>query len=361
MAFVATEQGETKSKFANRMDRFLGAPNLVQPQIVSRDKVPVAVYMCDKSSTRSMSIPLLRVRPGNIESTLARQIVTMTIDAAIQNKYSIVKLVDPFISPVVQQALEEDGFVRDGSEWTKANLTLIDDAKSVANHLEVLASDPGNDKIWGRYGEELSPLLKGRLTTADLLRAERNLKPMKILGGEIGTCIIPIKAQWAQQLFDFELAEQTLFGSNEELILRWENVYYRSPRRIPGLQAPFRILWYVGRDRRYSQSAQIRAYSVGTSIEILEAPEAYRRYRRLGVYERQQVVDIGKRNPKGQVMAIRFSETEQFRNPISLLDTRHHLAKIDGLSPVFQSPYQISEEAFATLYRLGVGCLNPEY
>lgn len=359
-AFVATDQGETKSSLNKLLDRFLGMPNTVVPQIICRDEVPVAIYLCDISSNQIMGVPLLRVNGGNLASTLARQVVDMTIDAAIKKKFPIIRIKDPFLSPIVEDALNESGFVLCDSEWTKANLSIVDDAKIVADNLENLASEAGNDNVWRRYGEELPPLLRGEMTAENLFRVERCLKPVKILGGKIGTFIIPIKPQWAQQLFDSELAEQTLFGSSEELILNWENVYYRAPRKLPGLQAPFRVLWYVVRDRRYAQTAKIRAYSVGGSIEILEAQEAFRRFRRLGVYDKKQVLDIAKGKPNGKVMAIRFSDTEQFRNPISLIDVRHHLAEIDGLHPVFQSPYPISEEAFSKFYRLGTGCLNTE-
>ena len=204
-------------------------------------------------------------------------------------------------------------------------------------------------------GDELTQFLRGDLSATDILQAERKLKPAKLIGGALPTCIVPIKATWAQHLFDSGLAEQTLFGAHEDLILSWENVYYRSPRKLPVGDGPFRILWYVGRDRRYSGSAQIRAYSIGSSADILEAQEAYRLCKRFGVYSQKQVLEIAKNDPRGPVMVIRFSDTEQFRYPINLKDIRHYLAKIDGLNPVLQSPFRVSEDVFTTLYKLGTG------
>jgi hypothetical protein len=70
---------------------------------------------------------------------------------------------------------------------------------------------------------------------------ERMLWPAKISDAEIPTFIVPIRATWAQNLFDEGLANQELFGARPELVLKREQVYYRANQPC-GLETPGRIL-----------------------------------------------------------------------------------------------------------------------
>ena len=159
--------------------------------------------------------------------------------------------------------------------------------------------------------------------------------------------------RWAQHLFDSGLAEQTLFGARPDLVLNWENAYYRSPRSLGNASSPFRILWYVSRDSRYVGTGQIRGYSVGTCAEVLPVRQAFSRYKRLGVYDWQQVVRISKGDPDGLVMVIRFCDTEVFKNPVDGNVFKALLERSDEKKPSLRGPQRVSETAFARIYSQG--------
>ena len=182
---------------------------------------------------------------------------------------------------------------------------------------------------------------------------EKNLRPLKLTNSSLDTLVIPVMPRWAQHLFDSGLAEQTLFGARPDLVLSWENAYYRSPRSLGEMSTPFRILWYVSRDGRYVGTGQIRAYSVGSSVEVIPAHTAYKRYKRLGVYNWQQVLRISGGDPNDPVMVIRFCDIEIFKNPIDRNKFSELLGLSDQKKPSLRGPQRISETAFAAIYREG--------
>src|SRR5271168_2492508 len=77
---------------------------------------------------------------------------------------------------------------------------------------------------------------------------------------------------------------------------------YRSPKQSH-LGAPARILWYVSQGHAKRGAKSIKACSRLDSIEVGDAEEIYRRYRRLGVYTRRNVLDAVKGRPSRDLMA----------------------------------------------------------
>ena len=191
------------------------------------------------------------------------------------------------------------------------------------------------------------------MTASETVLAEKRLRPLKLTNSALDTLIIPIMPRWAQHLFDSGLAEQTLFGAIPDLVLSWENAYYRSPRSLGDITVPFRILWYVSEDGRYIGTDQIRAYSVGSSVEVLPANVAFNRYKRLGVYNLRQVLEIADGDPEGSVMVIRFCDIEVFKNPIDRHRFSVLLELLDQKKPSLRGPQRISEAAFSAIYMVG--------
>ena len=107
------------------------------------------------------------------------------------------------------------------------------------------------------------------------------------------------------------------------------------------------------RDGRYIGTSQIRAYSVGSSVEVLPARLAYSRYKRLGVYDWQQVLGISGGDPEGPIMVIRFCDIEVFKSPIDRNRFSELLELSDQKKPSLRGPQRISETAFAAIYSEG--------
>ena len=357
--FVNEACGERKSVFRQRLSAMVQSHRAVNAAVILDDGEPIALFGLERSKPNILAVPCLRLRRGRLARTLAREIVTMAVDSSITENRSITSVTDEWLEPYVEEVLAESGFVRTGVQWLKLNYSAIGTENDVSAGLGRLV------KLVGESGLELPgtqgvPLQTGRsLTAAETVLIEKNLRPLKLINNALDTLVIPVKAPWAQHLFDSGLAEQTMFGARPDLVLNWENAYYRSHRSLGDISAPFRILWYVSQDSRYIGTGQIRAYSVGSSVEVLPAHLAYDRYKRLGVYEWQQVLRISGGEREGPVMVIRFCDTEMFKNPIEGKRFGALLELSDQKRPVLKGPQRISEAAFAKIYGEGQS-VDPE-
>ena len=351
--FVNSDQGETKETFRQRLSAVSQIHPASDSRVVLNDGEPVALFYLDGSKMNVLEVPLLRLRQGRMARTLAREIVTTAVDSSIVNKSSITEVTDEWLEPYVEEALAEGGFVKAGAHWLKLNYAAIGTEDSVSDGLKrllVQLQDSGLE-LPRQQGFPSRPGF--RMTAAETVLVEKNLRPLKLTNDALDTLVIPVKPRWAQHLFDSGLAEQTLFGAIPDLVLSWENAYYRSPRSLGDISAPFRILWYVSRDGRYIGTGQIRAYSVASNVELLPAAEAYNRYKRLGVYNLRQVLEISGGDPDGRVMVIRFCDIEMLKNPIDRKRFSALLELLDQKRPSLRGPQRISEAAFAAIYREG--------
>ena len=193
--------------------------------------------------------------------------------------------------------------------------------------------------------DEISDELRARALTV----IEKIFWPLKIDEETIPCFIIPIQARYAMDLFDENLyhINPCLFENTKiEAALSPENVYFKnSKKRI--LQAPARILWYVSADRALYGTKMIRACSYLDSVEVDTVNNLYKKYRRLGVLSRNEMLKLGSDNRI--ITAYRFSYTELFKEPICLQDAR----RILGKQYTFQSAIEISRKSFFQIYKQG--------
>ena len=349
--FVNNAVGEKKSAFRARLASILPSPQAVDSQVVLSDGEPVALFGFAKYQPNVIEVPCLRLRGGRLARTLARQIVTMAVDSSIRDGVSMTAVTDDWLEPYVEEALAESGFVKSGLHWLKINYSFIGTEDGVSSGLAQLCERLQSSGLDLPGIQRFS--LGTRLTAGETILVEKSLRPLKVTNGTLDTVVMPVMPRWAQHLFDSDLAEQTLFGVRPDLVFNWENAYYRSPRSLGDTSNPFRILWYVTRDKRYVGTGQIRGYSVGTDAEVLPARQAFNRYKRLGVYDWQQVLRISKGDPDGLVMVIRFCDTEIFDNPVDGNTFRALLELSDEKRPSLRGPQRISETAFAEIYSQG--------
>ena len=353
--FLEHGQGELLSSFRRRFNRLLADPGSVRTWVIRTGEMPVALVVVDQRHPSILKIPFLRVRPGPLATTVARFSLTFIVETSVRNGYSISTITETTLSSIVFDALSESAFLQGHSAWTKISVPCIGSPDRVADHLTAVARDLRGDKLRLQWIPSLANTIKNETSPSEIAGCERRLWPAKIIGTELSTFVVPIRPFWAQSLFDEGLAAQTLFGAEPALALNWENVYYRSRRFSGGLQAPCRVLWYVSKDRRFNMAGHIRACSLALEVEILPAREAYRRNRRLGVYEWVNIKRISDNDPTGRVMVIRFADTELFENPIKFNEACEIIEAVDNRRPTFQSPVRVSDEAFARIYERGTG------
>jgi hypothetical protein len=140
----------------------------------------------------------------------------------------ITSITDPYQDETITSALIEDGFRPIGKSSIKLSLPVAMKAKELSEHLLTWGlPNVGAKNLCDQLGSTLSdPVVIAKAET--ISEIERLLWPAKIVDPYIPTFLVPIKPEWAKELFDENLGGQTLFGAKQELGLSREGVYYRS-------------------------------------------------------------------------------------------------------------------------------------
>jgi len=274
--------------------------------------------------------PVLRVRGADrMAYALARQLASLQREHAAGSGRSVVRVTDEHMTRPMRDALAAEGYESSDGEWTCHVDVGI-------RHIEDLDLD--------------APVPTGS-ATAIAAALEHRWWPLKVVGAGIPTFMIPIRPEWAEQLFDTNLAASTLFGREARLGLSREHVYYRKPRNSGGLAPPARLLWYVSGRSHGQAEGSVRAAS--TLVEVIEDRPLtiFSRFERLGIYSKDQVQDAA--DPRGLVMALRFVDTELLERPIPLSRLRELCSTPRKKFFAPQSPRYLDEELFVRIYEEG--------
>lgn len=274
-------------------------------------------------------ISILRVPHTPLDRTLVRHLLLHAIHTNANEGRSELVVKEKHLTGLVAEALIDLGFTRTDRGWIRLTPSFV-----------------------GRRAEFSTALAKSGIDPAPVMNLsvgeiEAMLWPAKILGENVACYIVPIAPTWAAQLFDSGIAAGELFGAFARLALNRENVYYRSAKN-GSFARPARILWYVKKDNAVPGTMAIRAASRLLSVETGPAKTLFGRNRRIGVYEWREILATANGDPFGDIMALRFADTEQFQAPVEVPVLRGL-----GINSTFQSPTQISEDRFAHIYRLG--------
>lgn len=185
---------------------------------------------------------------------------------------------------------------------------------------------------------------------------EKLLYPIKITDSLLPNYLVPIKPNWAKELFDEKLASQSLFTSKRDLALKQEQVFYRKKKNSGGIRKHARILWYVS-EGNYSDVQSIRACSLVEDVLVDKPKNLYKKYRRLGIYEWKHIYDTCDGDINNEIMVIRFSHTQLFQRPVGLERIRHIFHRFNrGLQ--LQSPLFITNEIFFEIYKEGMAIIK---
>lgn len=362
--FLMSGQREKKNEFKNYLQGFLSSPNEFNCFVVldhannkqlSSNYNYIALFVYDWSEKNQLTIPLLRVNNniGKMRKAIILHLLSIFILEASNKERLSTRITDQYLDKDIIQSIQDTLFVQDGEEWIKHHLVFSGTTLQLTKKLNGLNSESiFNTNILSKPIEILQDSSINDRNTATYI--ERLFHPCKIVDAEIPSFIIPIQAKWAVDLFDSELASQTIFGARKDLAFNCEAVYYRSVLNSGGLSAPSRVLWYISDDPKYIGTQSLRACSKIDEIITGTPKELHRQFRRLGVYDFEQILKIAKNNIDNKIMAIRFSYTELLKSPIPL----QSIQQILNNKVTFPSPYKISISAFETLYNNGMQILN---
>ncbi len=348
--------GEKKRNFTKIIRTFIAQPRQYSVEVVtcSNPEQNLAFVVYDRTNLDELKVPILRISKSNRSETVLRYLLRRTVLIAAREKRSVLSIHDFTLSSHFENAFIGSGFVQaEHRLWLKFTIAEADSGLGLKKILlDIKLKKPAYQKVLNTLVEELSKALE-RQDSATLTEIERRLWPAKILDANIPGYIISIHPNWAQHLFEEDLASQTFWGSEENLTLMNENVYYRSKRPNKRIMSPARILWYVKRSNKHQGTMSIRACSLLDEVIIGSARTLFRRFERLGVYRWEDIIRTAKDNPDASIMAIRFSNTELFNNPVYVKTLKSLFLRNERKNIVLQSPQLINRKTFAEIYCLG--------
>lgn len=303
--FLSTGTGEKLAAF-ERETEFLAAAKPRSRRVVclSPTGEPIALVGLDYSGS-TINVRLARMCRTPIAISLAAQMTEYVRQVAASLNCSLVKVTDSHLHSTLRDAFIADGYaVGNSSELLGLVLpTVAPRTEAVDAISEVLAAAGEAERL------VLRSLVQEESfhTPSGAMRAEHVLRPFRLTDAPLPTWLIPIKPQFAADLFGWP---EQLFNRPSSLGMSREHVYYKA--RSAGESAPGRTLWYVS---GYGHQ-QIIACSGLVDVVDGEPDVLYRRFQRLGVYTRSQVrATAGSRQ---RVRALHVTDTEIFPYPVTL-------------------------------------------
>ncbi len=346
---------ENKAVLQAQLNGLLSRPNEVNSLRVFNDTQGELGILFTTLDGDSLKVPMIRVREissaPSSAPTIARSLSSRLIKMAVKSQSRLVLIVDPHISPIMESAFLEDGFFKTDHGLLRYMLPNIGSSQELVD----FAKETGERNSWISENDQVrvTRLMEANLISApkQALLAEDSLWPTRVSDAFLNTYIVPIRPHWAKELFDEGLASQTIFGSITKLLLNRESVYYRSARPS-GIKAPARILWYVSQDKNFQNVGSIRACSSLQEVHVGSAKTLFSQFRRLGVFQWSDLMDVTENQAEGKLMALKFGSTFNFQSPVPWADFQKILEKHGCKGPI-QSPHPITNEAFVEIFSAG--------
>ncbi|MEX1028134.1 MAG: GNAT family N-acetyltransferase [Candidatus Paceibacterota bacterium] len=352
-AFHADSGTEKKGDLARTLNRAFANPDRFSCRVVyGPDGSPLCLYLIEKAEANSCDIRLFRIvrreHGTRLGGTVVRTALATIVKEAAEQGNELVRISDPLLTPAVQQAIRERRFLPTHDGWVKLSLNGVVPLQSVRQRLSELAARVG--KRTGQF-EEIMDELARRLESEDaegVLELENIIWPGKISGTSVRSFVVPIRPDWASDLFDGRLAKERLWAADTDLVLNPDSVYYRAAKPEV-LVGKGRILWYVS-EGSAPGSKMLRACSQLTGVQIGGPKDLFRKYRRFGVYDWRNVLETAK-TMDGQLMALEFTNTELFSSPLAWKKLQEVLGRHGKQNYTFPSPVRIDDDLFFDLYK----------
>ena len=321
-------KGERQREFRRNLDHFLENPDQYTCQLL-KDVDDIAIVRTTRNESPGViKVPLARVANSPNRSLFGKFLVADTLAKAVETKQDVVEIRASAISPYLIPDLLEMGFTPSADGYIKfcfsGCLTRPDALKRI-----------------GR----LSPESRSSYEEMSDLELEEHCSPLS-LGAEQNYFLIPIKPAYALHLFDRQQSANDLFGADITVLLRWRNVYYRANTLQRMLTGPARLLWYV------SGQKQVIATSRLDDVVIGKPKELWKRFRKFGVLEWDNLYEMCQGDVSKELMALQFSQTFLFRDRISLSKLRA-IYNEDGPNVFLQGPTRVPAKTFQKIFELG--------
>ena len=349
--FLRKHRGEKKHELRNALTSITGNVNESKVKVIKDKDGTKLGFWAAAFKKNILSVPLIRTSETKISSVLFKQLVFDLINYSIENEKSIVEISDGQLDDSDKETLESLSFVFKDGVWTKVALTGVVKSADILSDSRVPEEFTKNSGLVQRWRNEPNSFI---------FSLERLFWPVKFSDLDIPTYIISIKPFWAGQLFDYIRASSNLFGASPELAWNRENIYYRSVRPISE-KSPARILWYASTSTdsgNRSRSQSIVGCSYLDEAHIGTPKALFQKFKNYGIYEWKDVFGLAKNDIDRDIKALKFSDTEVFKNAVPLEDVDKILLGNGRKKNTFASPVLVGTTIFLEIYLKGTGYSN---
>ena len=324
------EQHETKGKFREKLESLIAEPNRYECELLWSSDEVIAVRVLDSDSNKMLALPLVRVARCADQSLFGRFLIADTVSKAVEKHLDMVKFEDSALTPRLIPDLLEVGFIKCNNSFVRFCFSRCLDRQEVLSMISELCPESTSDY------QAMSDLA-----------LERCCSPLDLAATDQKYFLIPIRRGYATSLIDRREASNSLFVDKPDVLLRWDKVYYRAATHHKMLTTPGRILWYVS-----APDKQIIAASCLDEVVIDTAKELFRKFKKFGILEWQDLYEMCGSNLLKKLMALKFSHTFPFPEPVSL-DVMRTVFKENGVGRSLQSPLALSPKVFHELFQKG--------
>ena len=309
---------------------FLAHPDRFEVDILCSDDDAIAIRVLAQEAAGSLDAPMVRISCSVDQRHFGRFVVGDLLTRAVEDGLDMVRFRSESMSPSLGHDLLQVGFTKHGQDFLRFCFSRsLDRPDTVARIAEL---SPGTEKEYRQ------------LTDHEI---EERCSPLSLETTDQEYFIVPVRPSYAMSLVDRRGSANHLFGGKPDVLLRWDNVYYRSKSQHRMLKAPARILWYVSR-----KAKRIVAVSRLDEVTIDNAKALFKRFQKFGILEWADLYEMCRGEPSTEIMALRFSHTFSFREPVSLQAMREILAE-DGVGLALQSPLKLPAGTFRKIFERG--------
>lgn len=338
-----------KSAFTAALKRWMAIPEKYHIFEVKSNTKPACIAV-HHTLDHDVHIQPLLINPNKIKpslhNTFTKRIAFKLLENAQRAGATSISISKQGLSPEMVTAIKECGYFEREHTLQRVIESKIASPSTITLNSLLDREHPAR----GAVNKYIKSVAEGVISTQATIELEKMFWPLKIQTPYIPCYIVPIQTVYAKKLFDENLANTNLSlfpNENTESALSIENIYYKSKYKSIS-RFPARILWYVSRSTDIGSSS-IRACSYLDSVEVADKSLLYKKYRRLGVFNWNDLCRIQKEN--NCIVAYKFSYTELLPNPVELNVVRMIMEKPNA---TFQSFREISSEVFFELYELGL-------
>ena len=320
---------ERKGKFREKLYSLLADPGHNECELLRTGDDILAIRVLAPNPARGLTVLLARLAHSADRLLFGRFLIADTIRKAVERNLGMVKIEASALTSSLVPDLSEVGFTSCNDSFVRFCFSRC------LSHVEALS-----------VISELCPESINNYRDMSDTELERHCSPLS-LASDQGYFLIPIKPGYAMSLVDSSQSADDLFGGNASVLLRWDHVYYRSRTHHHMLKPPARILWYESEPKRH-----IVAASHLDTVEIGIPKTLFKKFKKFGILEWEDIFQMCKGNPLKEIMVLKFSHTFPFKEPISL-DAMRTVYQEDGVSLTLQSPSRMPVERFQRIFRLG--------